>query len=350
MNVLSKVNEIQNVTFLWSDMLWLLALVPVVIIAYILVQLRRQKYALRYSSLSLVKEALGRGPGIRRHVPPALFILGLAAAIFALARPAATVNLPSQQATVILTLDVSGSMQAEDLKPNRMEAAKSAARMFVEKQPKHVRIGVVSFSDNAAIVQAPTIDREAVVAAINRLTPQRGTAIGRGILMSLDAIFEEPNPKPTPSRRDPLSLPEPTPAPTPVPPGSYAPAIVVLLSDGQSNVGPRPLDVVEQAANRGVRVYTVGVGNPEGTVLRIQGRSIRVRLDEETLKRIADKTNGSYFKAESETDLGDVYQGLSTRLVFKPERTELTAGFTGLAAVFLLSAGVLSLLWFNRLP
>lgn len=351
MNVLSKLNDIQNVAFLWGDMLWLLALAPVVIVAYILVQRRRQKYALRYSSLSLVKEALGRGPGLRRHVPPALFIVGLSAAIFALARPAATVNLPSQQSTVILTLDVSGSMQAEDLKPNRMEAAKSAARTFVDKQPKHVRIGVVSFSDNAAIVQAPTVDREAVMAAINRLTPQRGTAIGRGILMSLDAIFEEPSAKPPPSpRRDSLSLPEPTPTPTPVPPGAYAPAIVVLLSDGQSNVGPRPQDVVEQAANRGVRVYTVGVGNPEGAVLRIQGRSIRVRLDEETLKRIAERTNGNYFKAESETDLGEVYRDLSTRLVFKPERTELTAGFTALSAVFLLSAGVLSLLWFNRLP
>jgi len=332
-------------------MLWLLLLVPVVVIGYILVQRRRQKYALRYASLSLVKEALGRGPGIRRHIPAILFLIGLTAMIAALSRPVATVMLPSQQSTVILTLDVSGSMQADDLKPNRMEAAKSAARIFVEKQPPNVRIGVVSFSDNAAVVQAPTKDREVVLAAINRLTPQRGTAIGRGILTSGDAIFEDPNAKSPPtSSRDPLMPTEQTPAPPPVPRGTYAPAIVVLLSDGESNVGPRPLDVVDQASNRGVRVFTIGVGSPEGTILRIYGRSIRVRLDEETLKGIAQKTDASYFKADSETDLRKIYENLSTNLVLKAEQTELTAGFTGLATVLLLIAGAFSLLWFSRLP
>lgn len=337
-------------TFLWFEMLWAMLVVPALIIAYILVQRRRRKYALRYASLSLVKEALGRGPGIRRHIPPALFLMGMAAMIFALARPAATIILPSQQATVILTLDVSGSMRAEDLKPNRIEAAKSAARAFVAKQPRNVRIGVVSFSNNASIVQAPTIDREAVLAAINRLAMQRSTAIGSGILTSLDAIFEEPGAKPTPSSRDPLTLAEPTAIPTPMPRGAYAPAIVVLLSDGQSNTGPPPLQVVKQAANRGVRVYTVGMGSPEGTVLSFEGRSVRVRLDEETLKRIAEETDASYFRADSETDLRQIYENLSTQLVFKAEQTELTAGFTGLATVFLLVAGTLSLLWFNRLP
>lgn len=337
-------------SFLWIEMLWLLALVPGLIIGYIFMQRRRQKYALRYSSLSLVKDALGRGPGLRRHIPPILFLIALAIMIAALARPVATVTLPSQQGTVVLTLDVSGSMRADDLKPSRMEAAKSAARMFVEKQPKNVRIAVVSFTDYATIVQSPTADRETVLEAINRLTPQRGTAIGRGILTSLDAIFQEPVAKPTPfSRQAPLT-PEPTPTPTPVPRGTYAPAVIVLLSDGQSNVGPRPLEVVEQASNRGVRVYTVGVGSPEGTILRTEGRAIRVRLDEETLKRIAEKTDATYFKADSETDLVKIYEDLSMRLVLKPEQTELTAGFTGLAVVFLLVAGILSLLWFSRLP
>ncbi len=331
-------------------MLWALVAVPALIIAYILVQRRRQKYALRYASLSLIKEALGRGPGIRRHIPPALFIVSLATMIFALARPVASVMLPSQQGTVILTVDVSGSMRAEDLKPNRIEAAKSAARAFVEKQPRNIRIGVVSFSNNAAVVQAPTTDREAVLAAINRLTLQRATAVGSGILTSLDAIFEEPGAKPTPFSRDSLTLPDPTPAATPMPRGTYAPAVVVLLSDGQSNAGPPPLQAAKQASSRGVRVYTVGVGNPEGTVLSFDGRSIRVRLDEETLKRIAEETDGSYFKADSETDLRQVYENLSTRVEFKAEQTELTAGFTGLATAFLLVAGTLSLLWFNRLP
>ncbi|MBI2908931.1 MAG: VWA domain-containing protein [Chloroflexi bacterium] len=338
-------------SFLWTDMLWALLLLPALVIAYVLAQRRRKKYALRYSNLSLVKEALGRGPGVRRHIPAALFLLGLAIALFGLARPVATVMLPSQQGTVILTLDVSGSMRADDLKPNRLEAAKAAAISFVEHQPRNIRIGVVSFSGDAAIVQAPTTDREAVFAAIGRLTPQRATAVGSGILTSLDAIFEEPSARPTPfSRRDPLRLSAPTPTPTPVARGAFAAAVIVLLSDGQSNAGPRPLQAATQAANRGVRVYTVGVGNPQGTVLRFDGRSMRVRLDEETLKRIADETDASYVRADSETDLRQIYENLSTQLVFKPEQTELTVGFTGLATVFLLLSGTLSLLWFNHLP
>lgn len=336
-------------SFLWSEFLWALLLVPVLIAAYILMQRRRRKYALRYSSLSLVREALGRGPGVRRHIPAILFLLGLAVMIVALARPEATIKSPSRQGTVILTIDVSGSMRAADLKPTRMEAAKSAARTFVEKQPKNVRIGVVSFSDNAAIVQGPTQDREAVLAAINRLAPQRRTAIGSGIVTSLDAIFEE-TPKATPPVRDSISPLQPTFTPEPIPPGSFDAAIVILLSDGQSNSGVRPLDAAEQASNRGVRVYTVGIGSPEGTVLNVDGYSVRVRLDEETLKAIAQRTSASYSKAESETDLSNIYGNLSTRLVFKKEKTELTAVFTGAATVLLLAAGALSLLWFNRLP
>lgn len=340
-------------SFLWPDLLWLLFFIPVLIVAYIIAQRRRQKYALRYASLSLVKDAVGRGPGWRRHIPPILFLLGLAIMIVAFARPVATVMLPSQQGMIILAIDVSGSMRAEDMKPNRLEAAKVAARAFVEKQPPNVRIGVVSFSDNSAVVQSPTNDRQAILAAINRLTPQRGTAIGRGMLTSLEVIFEDPSAKPAPTlvpRGDALVLPEPTPTPTPVPRGTFAPAIVILLSDGESNVGPRPLDVVEQAANRGVRVYTVGVGSPQGTVLTIQGRNVRVRLDEETMKGIADRTDAEYYKADTEADLKSVYENLSKRVVFRAEQTELTALFTGAATIFVLIAGTLSLLWFSRLP
>ena len=337
-------------SFLWVDMLWALVLVPALVMAYILVQRRRRKYALRYASLSLVKEALGRGPGIRRHIPPVLFLMGMATMIFAVARPVASVMLPSQQGTVILTVDVSGSMRAEDLQPNRIEAAKSAALAFVEKQPRNVRIGVVSFSNNASVVQAPTTDREALVAAINRLAIQRATAIGSGILTSLEAIFEEPGPRATPASRDTLSLSEPTPTATPVARGAYAPAVVVLLSDGVSNAGPPPLQAAKQASDRGVRVYTVGLGSPEGTVLSFSGRSIRVRLDEETLKRIAEETDATYYKAGSETDLREIYESLSTQVVFRAEQTELTAGFTGAATALMLLAGALSLLWFSRLP
>lgn len=332
--------------FLWPFMLWLLLLVPVLIALYILAQRRRQRYAVRYASLSLVKEALGRGPGLRRHIPPTLFIAAVAVMILALARPASVVILPAQEGTVILTMDVSGSMRADDLKPNRIEAAKTAARSFVEKQPIGVKIGVVSFSDNAFLVQAPTDDKEAVLAAINRLTPQRGTAIGRALLTSLDAIFEEANIE----SGTPLSSTVPTPTPTPLPQGVYEPAIIVLLTDGESNQGPRPLEVVDQLIARGIRVYTIGVGSVEGTILRIQGRAIRTRLDETTLKRVAEATNGEYFNAETERDLQTIYDNLSTHLVFRKQQTEVTAIFTGVAVALSLIAGFLSLLWFNRLP
>jgi len=332
--------------FLWPFMLWFLLLVPVLIAAYILVQRRRQKYALRYASLSLVKEALGRGPGIRRHIPPALFIAGIAVMLFALARPATVVILPAQEGTVILTMDVSGSMRAEDLQPNRLEAAKTAARSFIEKQPAGVKVGVVSFSDNAFLVQAPTNDKQAVLAAINRLTPQRGTAIGSALLTSLDAIFEEANAEGGAYN----SSAEPTPTPTPLPQGMYEPAIIVLLTDGESNRGPRPLDVVDQLAARGIRVYTVGVGSLEGTVLRTGGRAMRVRLDENTLKRVAEATDGAYYNASTEKDLKAIYDNLSTHLVFTKQQTEITAIFTGIAIALSLIAGILSLLWFNRLP
>lgn len=334
--------------FQWPNMLWLLLLVPLLLAAYIWTQRRRQRYALRYASLSLVKEALDKGPGIRRHIPPTLFLIALAVMVIGLARPQAVIILPKQEGTVVLSIDVSGSMQADDLQPTRMEAAKTAARSFVLKQPQGVRIGVVSFTDNAFIVQAPTTDRDPVLAAINRLQPQRGTAVGRGLLSALDAIFEQnlsgsldvgPNSRVTPA-----------PTPTPLPRGEYAPAIVVLLTDGESNTGPDPVEIAKQAALRGVRVFTVGVGSAEGTILRIQGRSVRTRLDESSLKKIADLTDGQYYNASNEGDLKTIYDNLGSRTVLRTEKTEVTYLLTGAAIVVSLLAGTLSLLWFSRLP
>ena len=367
-------------TFLWVRMLWLLLVVPALAAAYYLFQRRRQKYALRFASLSIVKEALGKGPGFRRHVPPVIFLTALGILIVALARPAATILLPSQRATIILTMDVSGSMRADDVAPSRIEAAQTAARAFVEKQPRNQRIGVVTFAESAAVVQAPTIEHEAVLAAISRLRTYRGTAIGRGILVSLDTILEEYG-KPPISRqadpgfggfnsqrepgsgsRDPGSDPRDQgmssrgrdPSLDEIPPAepgeTYPSAIIVLLSDGQSNTGPDPLEVVDKIADRGVKIYTVGLGSPEGTVIRAFNRSMRVRLDEETLKRIAEKTGGAYFKAETDTDLRGIYENLGKRLVFEAKRTEITAVFAALAALLLVVTGALSLAWFNRLP
>ncbi|TFG60537.1 MAG: VWA domain-containing protein, partial [Spirochaetales bacterium] len=313
-------------SFQWIRLLWLLLLIPVLIFTYILLLRRKQKFALRYASLSLVKEAMVRGPGIRRHIPPALFLLGLAVMIFALARPEATVLLPSYQGTIILTIDISGSMRADDIKPNRIEAAKAAARAFVEKQPNNVLVGIVAFSATSALVQAPTRNREDVLAAIDRLATQRGTAVGSGILSSLRSIFEGTELETTPSLYETF-----TPSDSgrdPVPPGSYKTAVIVLLSDGQSNRGPDPMEAAEQAANLGVRVYTVGLGDPSGMVMNFYGHSVRVRLDEESLKSIARITEGSYFKAGSEAELISIYEELSTKLVSETEKTELTVFFT----------------------
>jgi Ca-activated chloride channel family protein len=364
----------ETMQFLWPQMLWFLLAVPALAAAYIYAQRRRHRYALRYASLSLVKDALGRGPGRRRHVPPALFLFGLAVMILAMARPVSVVTLPAQEGTVILTMDVSGSMRANDLDPSRLEAAKAAARAFVEKQPPGVRVGVVSFSDSAFVVQAPTNDKLAVLAAINRLSTQRSTAIGRALLTSVDAIFEETDAESAMgtgafgggsyggrnqqgfggSQRGQTAPPTPTPiplpTPTPMPKGEYQPAIVVLLSDGQSNQGPGPLDVVQQVADRGIRVYTVGIGTAQGAVVSNQGRSMRASLDEVTLQRIAEATDGEYFNASTSQDLQAIYENLSTHLVFRTQEQEITALATALAALLVLAAGTLSLLWFNRLP
>ncbi len=341
--------------FIWPTALWALLLVPALAGLYILVQRRRRRYALRYASLTLVRDALGKGPGLRRHIPPALFLLALAAMLVGLARPQSVVTLPSEEGTVILAIDVSGSMQADDVKPNRMEAAKSAAITFVEKQSASARIGVVSFSDNAAIVQAPTDDKEAVKAAISRLRPQRGTAIGRGILTSLEAIFENSDldfpvgPSP-PAPGQPATPAPATPRATPVPEGYFAPATIVLLTDGENNVFPPPLAVVQEAIDRGIRLYTIGLGSPEGTILRIQGRQIRTRLDEATLRQVAELTKAEYYLASNEAELQKVYENLTTTLVLRTEKTEITFLFTALAALLSVLAGALSLAWFQRLP
>ena len=343
-------------TFIWPTALLLLVVVAGLAVLYVLAQRRRNRYALRYANLSLVREAIGKGPGWRRHVPPVLFIFALAFMAIAVARPQAVVAVPSQEGTVILAIDVSGSMLAEDMKPNRMEAAKAAARAFVEKQSESVKIGVVSFSGDASIVQSPTTDKTLVIAAINRLRPQRATAIGRAILVSLDAIAEnqgseEDLPSSILQQGQPGGTPRPTATPLPAYlQGQHSSASIVLMSDGQNNQFPPPLDVIDQAVSRGVRVYTIGVGSAQGAVVRLQGRAVRTALDETTLKKIAEVTDAQYFNANTEADLRAVYENLTTQLVVRNEKTELTAYATLAAAIFAVFAGAFSLLWFNRLP
>jgi Ca-activated chloride channel homolog len=334
--------------FLGPEMLWLLWIIPLSILIYIYIQRRRKNLALRYASLRLIKAAGDFQPGFRRHIPPVLFIISLAAMSLVLASPVMDMTLPFQKNTVILTIDTSSSMRFEDMKPSRLEAARSAAHKFVQSQPDNTRLGVVSFSASAAVVQSPTRDREAEHESINRLVSQDATAIGSAILTSLDAIFEEPAAAaaPVPAGVKGISG---TPASYPtVASGSFIPAVIVLLSDGVNNTGPDPLDAAQKAADSGVRIYTVGLVNPESTAVTARNSKVRVELDEKTLKLIAEKTGGLYLNAHNETDLLKVYENLGTKLVFEPERTDLSPALIGFAAVMVVSSGVLSLFWFNR--
>ncbi len=364
-------------TFLWPSMLWLLLVVPLLVAAYILILRKRKRRALSYASLSIVKEAMGAHPGFRRHVPPLLLLAAVTVMVLAVARPAALVTLPSEQGTVILAMDISGSMRARDIEPSRMAAAQDAARAFVANQPHNVRIGVVAFAATATLVQAPTTNRDDILAAIARFRLQRGTAVGNGLLASLSAIFEGTNIDIGPvenlgnnpfdafggNQGVPLSPGGASSGsadrrgqpgrngnlPPPVPPGSYRSAVVVLLTDGQSNTGPDPLEVADKAADLGVRVFTVGLGTVRGAPLGWFGRSMRVQLDEATLKTIAQKTNGRYYKADSAANLRDVYKALSSQLVLEKQKTEITALFSAFAALLVLAAALLSLLWFSRI-
>jgi len=350
-------------TFLFPEGLVGLALLPALIAIYVLILRQRKKSALAYSNFALVKAALGNGTGLRRHVPPLLLLGAFACMLLALARPAATVSLPTQHETVILAIDVSGSMRADDVKPTRLAAAQAAARAFIKDTPSSTRIGIVSFAGSAALIQPPTRNREEVLNAIEQLQLQNATAVGSGILVSLKALFPDQDFEvKTPQLRAafgsgsaaaggsarPLGMPA-KPEAKPMPPGSYKSAVVILLTDGQTTTGPDPVDAARLAADRGVRVFTVGVGTPDGQILTGEGWSIRVRLDEDALKVIADLTRAEYFFAGNAPDLKRVYETLNSKLVMERKQTEVTALFTAVAASLTLLAAALSLMWFNRI-
>jgi Ca-activated chloride channel family protein len=262
--------------FLWQEALWLLLLLPVLVAGYVWLLKRRKKTAVAWSSLSIVKEAMGNQRLWRRHVPPVLMLLSLATLIVAGARPTAVITLPLVEQTVILAMDVSGSMRATDVEPNRLVASQNAAKAFIAELPRTVRVGVVSFAGTAAIVQPPTLSREDVVAAIDRFQLQRATAIGSGLILSLAAIFPDAGidlSQVTGARTMPRALGEQPKEKefTPVEPGSYASAAIILLTDGQRTTGPDSMDAARMAADRGVKVYTVGIGTKEGDTIGFDG-------------------------------------------------------------------------------
>jgi Ca-activated chloride channel family protein len=336
-------------TFIWPAMLFSLILVPLFIGTYLLILRRRRRLKANFSSLGLTSGAGKAQPGSRSNIPAALFLAGLTLLAVGLARPQAVVALPKNQGTVILAFDVSGSMAADDMKPTRMEAAKAAARDFVKHQPLFVQTGVVAFSDNGLSVQVPTNDPSAVLAAIDRLSPQTGTSVGQGILASLNAIAVGSSGGPPAEIYSNLLL-TPTPTPTPVPHGTYTPAVIILLSDGENNETPDPLTAAQTAADRGVRIYTVGIGSPTGTTVQINGFALHTQLDEATLQQISQITGGTYYNAQSAQDLIKIYDHLDTQMISKPEKTELTSIFAGAGIFFMLIGGLFSLFWFSRLP
>lgn len=334
-------------SFIWPVMLVLLLLIPLFVVLYTRQQQRRQRLLATYGNFGLMQSG-GQSIGRRRHLPPLLFLSALALLIVAVARPQMELSLPRVEGTVILAFDVSGSMAADDLQPTRMEAAKSAARDFVANQPRSVLIGVVAFSESGFSVQPPTTDQAAILAALDRLAPTRGTSLGNGILMALNALTIKNEPAADEIYSN-LQL-TPTPTPTPVPKGTYTSAAIVMLTDGENTAPPDPLEAAQTAIDRGVRIYPIGIGSTAGALLKVEGFTVRTRLNEELLQQIAQLTDGVYYHAENEAELKAVYDQVGAQLVVKPEQTELTALLAGVSVVLLLIGGALSLLWFNRLP
>jgi Ca-activated chloride channel family protein len=345
-------------SFLWPEALWLLALLPLLILTYVWLLRRKNRSAVRYANLGMIKEAMGVGSKYRRHVPPALFLLAIAAMIVSMARPVATVTLPTQKQTIVMALDASGSMRAKDVEPSRLVAMQNAAKQFVADAAPKTKIGIVTFAATASLVQPPTDDREAIAAAIDRIQLQRATATGSGLIVSLATLFPEAGFDVSTAlfgrdaaRNAPIGEGKKDPKKDfkPVPPGSYSNAVIILLTDGQRTTGPDPIEIAKMAADRGVRVYTVGFGTTSGEIIGFEGWSFRVRLDEETLKTVATMTQGEYFHAGTAADLKKVYATLNSRLSLEKKETEITALLSGIAALFAMVSGLLSLLWFNRI-
>ena len=332
-------------TFIWPTMLLSLLAMPLFILFYLRMH-RRRRLAASYAGLGLGQEG-----GLRQHVPAGILMVGLTLLLVAMARPQAVVHLPRVEGTVLLVFDVSGSMAAGDLEPTRLEAAKAAAVAFLEHQPEGVQVGVVAFSDNGFIVQAPTDDQEAILSTISRLAPERGTSLANGILASLN-LLATMNSQPTPhlyTDRTPAPPSEAT-TPIPVPAGAQTPAVLLLLTDGENNEDPDPLEAAQAAADRGVRIYTVGIGSAAGTTLEVNGFVVHTQLDEETLQQIARRTGGSYYNAGNKEDLRTIFQTIDPQLAIKPQEMEVTSLFAGASIAALLLGAALSLLWFSRVP
>jgi Ca-activated chloride channel homolog len=358
--------------FVWPKLLVLLLFVPIMVLIYLRLVRNRARRVAELAAQGFLPNAAALKLGKRRHLPFAFFLVGLTLLVGSLARPQTTVSVPKREGTIILAFDVSNSMRADDLKPTRMEAAKVAARAFIAKQPSNIKLGVVALSDGSLITQQPTFEREPVLNAVNRLTAQGATSLGRGLLSALGSIAGKPI-KFSPSSDDPngaagmdsgtLDIPETTSATAgqgnvdAAPEGSidsvdigyFGSAAIVLLSDGENTATPDPLEVAKLSSTAGVKIYAVGVGSGEGTVIDVGGFKVATALDEDMLKGIAKFSDGSYYRADDAETLSKIYSSIKLEWKAIPQRTEVTALAAALSAIALTIGSLLSLLWFGRL-
>jgi Ca-activated chloride channel family protein len=348
-------------TFAAPALLAGLLLVPLAIAGHVLVQRRRSRYAVRFTNIDLLSNLVPKTPGWRRHVPPALYIGAIATLAFALARPSMIMAVPREEATIILTMDVSRSMRATDVEPTRLAAAQKAASDFVDQLPATFRVGIVAFSTAPRVVIAPTTDRTQIHDAIDSLVADGGTALGDAIAMSVDlagqATATTTSPSPSPDASAATPSPSASPAPSASGSGSGEPPLVatVLLSDGANSTGAlEPLDAAGRASAAGMPIYTISLGTADGTVEvpNQQGilQTLPVPPDTETLAAIAETTGGRSFTAPTAQDLAQIYESLGSKVGYKQEEQEVTQLFAAAALAFVLVGAGLAAHWFNRFP
>jgi Ca-activated chloride channel family protein len=333
----------------WPGLLWTLLLVPVALAAYLLGQRRRSRYTVRFTNLDLLANVVSAKPGWRRHVPPALYLFALAALLVSLARPQALALVPKEQATVVLVMDVSGSMNATDVAPTRLVSSQRAAVAFIEELPEKFRVGIVSFASTAQTLTRPTTDRVAVYEAIDSLHAEGATAMGDGIERALDVKRPPTPPSSGSSAR-----------PSPIRPAlqggaDEAPLVVLQLSDGANTQGrTQPMQAAADAKALGVPVFTIALGTDRGMVVVPDEtgnlRRIPVPPDTLTLQRIAETTGARFFAAPSNGDLKEIYRELGSKIGFVKEQQEITVVFAATGLLFLVAGATMSLVWFSRFP
>jgi Ca-activated chloride channel family protein len=328
-------------SFIWPFMLWSLLAVPVLVVAYRRLLQRRARQQAELGTMGVLHTTSGKPLGRRRHLPPGLFLVGATFLLFGLARPVADVDVPHREGTVILAFDMSNSMIADDIEPSRAAAAKDAARAFVAEQPSTIKIGIVTFSSTASVVQPPTDVKSDVLAAIKRLSPGGGTSLGRAILTSLEAIAGEPVP---------LDLDALAEGGDPGNVEFLGSSAVLLLSDGENTAALDPRAASDVAAEAGVRLFPIGVGSESGAVVEVDGFHVATRLDEPLLRELAQRSNGAYFRAEDAESLDEIYSSIDLELTVSGDETEITALAAGAGLLCFLLAAALSMVWFGRAP